>query len=141
MEDSAALPAPAGLVLPALCQARTVREMLRDQVVPHLPPLRRGAAEHLAKQLSMSRILRAELLHDLDALISLVESEADRGTWMGWEADEAHSRGGWTTIWRDERAICLATSAGELRALRTSVAAVLDWQNTLRLTARMTDSE
>lgn len=127
MDDIAPLPAPAGLVLPALCQARTVRQMLHDHVVPHLPPLRRGAAEHLANQLSASRILRAELLHDLDALISLVESEAERGTWMGWESDEAHSRGGWTTIWRDERAICLAASTAELRTLRATITAVLDW--------------
>lgn len=141
MDDIAPLPAPSGLVLAALQQSRTVREMLRDQVVPHLPPLRRGAADHVARQLASNRILRDELLHDLDALIALVESEAERGTWTGWEADEGHTRGGWTTIWRDERAIILGASATELRALRAAVAAILDLREAVRLTERLTAIE
>lgn len=139
-EEVVPLPPLAGLVMAALFQARTAREMLHQDVVPHLPPLRRGAAEHVAKQLSAQRILRAELLHDLDALIALVEREAERGTWTGWEADEAHTRGGWTTIWRDERASSLAAAAGELRALRASIAAILDWREAMRLAAHMSES-
>lgn len=126
-----------GLVEAALGQSRTIRAMLHDQVIPHLPPLRRGAAEHVARQLAPSQIFRTELLHDLDALISLSEREAEAGTHVGWEADECHTRGGWPTLWRDERAAALAASAAELRRFRNSITTVLDALEAERLTNRL----
>lgn len=130
-----------GLVEGALGQSRTIRAMLLDQVVPHLPPARRGAAEHVARQLVPSRVFGSAMLMDLDALIAFLEGEAEAGTHTGWEADDAHSRGGWPTIWRDERAASLTASAAELRGLRTAITAVLDALEAERIANRLMGTE
>ena len=109
-----------------LGQARVVGTILYDAVIPHLPPLKRGAAEHVARRITRSRIFEETMLHDLDALIALVEREAETGTHRGWQADEHHIRGGWPLIHRDERAEALARSAAELRGLHDGIAGVLD---------------
>lgn len=130
-----------GLVEGALGQSRTIRAMLLDHVVPHLPPARRGAAEHVARQLIPSRVFASAMLHDLDALIALLGHEAQAGTRTGWEADEAHSRGGWPTIWRDERAASLTASAAELRRFRTAITTVLDALEAERIANRLMGTE
>ncbi|RJL05889.1 hypothetical protein D3P06_05530 [Paracoccus aestuarii] len=124
-----------------LGQSRTIRAMLLDEVVPHLPPARRSAAEHVARRLIPSRIFASETLHDLDALIAQLEQEAEAGTRTGWEADDGHSRGGWTTIWRDERAASLTASAAELRRFRMSITTVIDALEAERIANRLMDAE
>lgn len=131
----------ANLVEAVLAQSRSIRAMLLDEVVPHLPPVRRGAAEHVARRLIPSRIFASETLHDLDALIAQLEREAEAGTYAGWEADDAHSRGGWPTIWRDVRAASLTASAAELQRFRMSITAVLDALEAERIANRLMDRD
>lgn len=141
MTDIAPVTRLTGLVEAVLGQSRTIRAMLHDEVVPHLPPARRGAAEHVARQLIPSRVFASAMLHDLDALIALLEREAAAGTHAGWEGDDGHSRGGWPTIWRDERAASLTASAAELRQFGASITAVFDALEAERLANRLTDGE
>lgn len=124
-----------------LGQSRSVRAMLQDEVVPHLPPARRAAAEHVARRLTPSRIFACETLHDLDALIAQLEREAEAGTHTGWEGDDAHTRGGWPTVWRDDRAASLTASAAELSRFRLSIIAVLDALEAERIANRLMDRE
>nr|WP_111297749.1 hypothetical protein [Paracoccus saliphilus] len=124
-----------------LGQSRSIRAMLQDEVVPHLPPARRGAAEHIARRLVPSRIFTSETLHDLDALIAQLEREAEAGTYAGWEADDGHSRGGWPTVWRDQPATSLNASAAELRRFRMSITTVLDALEAERVANRLIDND
>ena len=74
------IPAPdrfTALVEAALGQARIVRSMIHDMVIPHLAPLKRGAAEHIARSIDRSRIFCPEMVHDLEALLTFLEREAD----------------------------------------------------------------
>lgn len=103
----------------------------RDEALPSISP---GGSPP-------SRIFASETLHDLDALIAQLEREAEAGTRTGWEADEAHTRGGWPTIWRDERAASLSASAAELRRFRMSMTAILDALEAERVAHRLMDME
>ncbi|MGZ3215813.1 hypothetical protein [Paracoccus sp. T5] len=124
-----------------LGQSRSIRAMLLDEVVPHLAPARRAAAEHVARRLIPSRIFASETLHDLEALIAQLEREAEAGTYAGWEADDGHTRGGWPTTWRDERAASLTASAVELRRFRMSITTVLDALEAERIANRLMDRD
>lgn len=125
----------------ALGQARTIRAMVYDTVIPHLPPLRRGAAEHIIRLIDRRRIFNEATLHDLDALITLVEREAEVGTHYGWQADDDHVRGGWPTVHRDERASALSSSASELGRFHRAIAAVLDAAEAERAANRLLAEE
>ncbi|EAR51818.1 hypothetical protein OG2516_15994 [Oceanicola granulosus HTCC2516] len=127
----------AAAVEQALDQARAIRAMLYDTVIPHLPPLRRGAAEHIIRCIDRGSIFLEKMLHDLDALIALVEREAEAGTRHGWQADDNHVRGGWPTLHRDERASALSWSASELSRFHGAIAAVLDAAKAERATTRL----
>ena len=126
-----------GLVEIALGQSRVIHAMLQDVVVPHLPPLRRGIAEEVARRVDRGRIFDQEMLHDLEALIVFIEREAEFGVHHGWKADACHIRGGWPTIWRDGRSTDLVRSCGELRGLRVAIAAVLDAVEAERVANRL----
>jgi hypothetical protein len=124
-----------------LGQARVVRSMLYDSVIPHLPNLKRGAAEHIARRINRGSIFDETMLHDLGALIALVEREAEAGTHRGWQADENHIEGGRPLIHRDERAEALASSTIHLRGFHEGIAAVLDTVEAERVRQRLLADE
>mgnify|MGYP001165755683 FL=1 len=139
---SARTPAPrpdplASSVEWTLGQARLVGTIIYDLVLPNLPPIKRGAAEHLLRRISRSRIFDETMLNDLGALIALVERESEAGTHRGWQADAHHIRSGWPVIQRDARAEALASSATALRDLRMGIEAVLDVVEAARVRDRL----
>ncbi len=77
------------------------------------------------------------MLHDLDALISLVERDVEADSHRGWEADDNHIHGGWPTIYRDERASALSWGASGLRRFHSDIAAVLNAAQAERVTDRL----
>jgi hypothetical protein len=110
----------------ALRQARNVRAMLAEAVIPAISPARRSFADWLVQTLDHGKFFDEPALRDIDAFISLLQREIDQGTYIGWEADEYHVRGGYELIELDARARSLAPALDELCKLRSSIATALD---------------
>lgn len=114
------------IVAHALGQARDVRGMLAGAVIPAMPPARRSFADWLVRTLDQGKFFDEPTLRDIDALMSLLQREIDVGTYVGWEPDEHHVRGGYERIELDDRARSLAPTLAALTELRSSIAAALD---------------
>ena len=117
----------------AVRQARIVAQFLRDMVIPALKPQRRGFAKYMARQIECGALLDQVVLRDLESFIAAIDREIAEGTWVGWEADEHHVRGGWEVVYRDDRAAALARAAHELDCLYQAIAAVFDLAQATRL--------
>lgn len=69
--------------------------------------------------------------------MSLLQREIDVGTYVGWEPDEYHVRGGYERIELDARARSLAPALAELTKLRNSIATALDVTRAISITQDM----
>ncbi|MDT0683410.1 hypothetical protein RM543_11995 [Roseicyclus sp. F158] len=125
------------IIADALRKARDVRGMLAGAVIPAMPPARRSFADWLVRTLDHGEFFDEAMLRDIDAFMSLLQREIDGGTYVGWEPDEYHVRGGYERIEFDARAKNLAPALAALIKLRSSIAMALDVARATSITQGM----
>lgn len=136
-------PSPAGpdrltvLVETVLGQSRAVRTVLLDVVRPRLPPIGRGAAEHLVRRIDRGQLLDREALHDLEALLDRLERLVGQGTRQVWRPNECDPSHGHVEHVRDAAATALGAAVDELRLLHRGIAAVQDALEAQRIANRL----
>ena len=125
------------LVEAALGQSREVRTAVQVRTLPHLPPTRRGAAEHLVRRIDRGQLFDVHALHDLEALIHQLERLVEEKTREVFRPNECDPSQGHVERVRDAAATALAEAAGELRILHRGIAAVLNAVEALRIANRV----
>lgn len=106
----------------ALQQARAVRGLLARTIVPALAFEGRALADRLVRTLDRGDFFDEATLGDIGTVLSLLQRQIDVGTYVGWEADEHHVRGGYERIELDHRARRLVPALAGLTKLRAAIA-------------------
>ncbi len=122
-----------GLVAEALAKAQIAAVSLRNTVVPAWPPARRTFPEHVARRLERRKIFDETFVEDLNTFIEMLAARIRSETYVGWEADENHVRGGYEVVYADEETWALNRCAEDLGRTRDAVSAVLCAARALRL--------
>lgn len=125
-------------VADALRQARDVRDLLSQTIIPELEPRRRAAAEDLARRLAQATFFDEVTLRDIERFQWVLEREIDAGTHVGWEADEHHVCGGHEQVELDARARGLVPARACLERLRASIATAMDLARAQALAQELT---
>ncbi|MAZ22105.1 hypothetical protein [Roseovarius sp.] len=115
----------ARLVAVAYFQARVVRDVLLDAVVPRLPPLKRGLPVRVAARIGSDAIFDTSFLDDLGSLIASLEAQIDAGSHVYWHGDEHHTRGGYEAVFREPGVTELCHAVADLAMLRNTTVGAL----------------
>ena len=126
-----------GLVEAALGQSRVVRPALHSRVIPHLPPIRRGPAEHVIRRIDRSGLFEPTALADLEALLVQVECAVEQGTRDVFRANECDPGHGHVERERTPAVTELAAAAVDLRDLHRRIGAALDAVEAVRIANRL----
>ncbi len=115
----------ARLVAVAYFQARVVRDVLLDAVVPRLPPLKRGLPVRVAARIGSDEIFDTSFLDDLGSLIASLEAQIDAGSHVYWHGDEHHTRGGYEAVFLEPGVTELCHAVADLAMLRNTAVGAL----------------
>ncbi|WP_299784440.1 hypothetical protein [uncultured Marivita sp.] len=122
-----------GLVAEALAKAQIAAVSLRDTVVPAWPPARRTFPEHVARRLERRKVFDETFVEDLNTFIETLAARIRSETYVGWEADENHVRGGYEVCYADDATHALIRCAKELRSVQEAITAVLFGLRAMRI--------
>lgn len=115
----------AGLVATALMDARIAAVGLRETIIPAWPPLHRILPEHLARRLEDADVFNDGFVDDLGRFIELLTAKIEAETFVGWEVDLNHVRGGYEFFHLEDETLALSSCANDLRNVQEAITAVL----------------
>lgn len=122
----------AWLVTNVYWQSHIAYTVLLDQVVPRLPPLKRGFPLRVAERIDGDRVFEKGFLEDLNNLITSLEAAIESASHVYWHGDDNHTRGGYEMMFYEPGVTCLQHAVAELVLLREVVAAAIYAARSLR---------
>ncbi|MEQ5829469.1 hypothetical protein J3456_19180 [Sulfitobacter sp. NFXS29] len=125
-EENLSLASLPTIIAIAFTQSRETAHVLRQIVIPTLPPVKRTFPDRLIRRIEVGHIFNETLIQDLEVLAALIDSMIAKGTHFGWQADEHHVRGGYEVTFVEDDALDLASARREVDALTSAIARTLD---------------